>query len=133
MKQQLSVFVVRWLLNSFGLWLAIKIFGTGISDDQLTAGFWGFLLAGFIFSVVNSVLRPVVIILSLPAILLTLGLFTLVVNGFMVWLSLKLAPGIQMTFLYSILTGMLLSLINYIVSSVFELHASSGHTHKKEI
>ncbi|HEY0965309.1 MAG TPA: phage holin family protein [Candidatus Saccharimonadales bacterium] len=133
MKQQLSVFIIRWLLNSFGLWLAIVIFGTGISDGELTAGFWGFLLAGFIFSVVNSVLRPVVIILSLPAILLTLGLFTLVVNGFMVWLSLKLAPGIQMTFLYSILTGMLLSLINYIVSSVFELHASSGHTHKKEI
>jgi putative membrane protein len=133
MKQQLTVFVIRWLLNSFGLWLAILICGTGISDAELTTGFWGFLLAGFIFSVVNSILRPVIIILSLPAILLTLGLFTLVVNGFMVWLSLKLAPGIQMTFFHSILTGMLLSLINYIVSSVFELHAPIVHTHRKEI
>lgn len=133
MKQQVSVFVIRWLLNSFGLWLAITIFGTGISDAELTAGFGGFLLAGFIFSVVNSVLRPIVIILSLPAILLTLGLFTIVVNGFMVWISLALAPGIHMTFFYSILTGMLLSLINYIVSSVFELQTPKRHAQKEEI
>lgn len=132
MRRQLNVFIIRWLLNSFGLWLAITIFGTGLSDSEITAGFWGFLLAGFIFSVVNTVLRPIIVILSLPAILLTLGLFTIIVNGFMVWLSLQLAPGIQMTFLYSILTGMLLSLINYIVSSVFELNALPEHAHNKE-
>ncbi len=131
MKRQFYVFFIRWMLNSFGLWLTIVIFGTGISDEQLTAGFLGFLLAGLIFSIVNAVLRPVVIILSLPAILITLGLFTFVVNGFLVWLSLKLAPGIQMTFLYSILTGMILSLINYVVSSVFELQTEYAYKKKE--
>ena len=52
---------------------------------------------------------------------LTLGLFILVVNGFMVWLALKLAPGLHLTFVSSIFAGMLLSLINYIVSSSQEL------------
>lgn len=80
-----------------------------------------FLVAGLIFSIVNSIIKPIVVILSLPAILLTLGLFTFVVNGTMVYLSLLMTPGLSMTFLNSILTGMVLSLVNYIVSSALEL------------
>ena len=125
MKRQFAVFIIRWLLNSFGLWVAIKLFGTGYDEELLTIGFWGFLIAGLIFSVINSILRPLIVILSLPAILLTLGLFTFVVNGFMVWLSLKLAPGIQMTFFNSIITGMVISLINYVMSSMFELQGEA--------
>jgi putative membrane protein len=125
MKRQLTIFMIRWLLNTFGLWVAIKVFGTGYTDELLTAGFGGFLLAGLIFSIINSVLRPIIIILSLPAILLSLGLFTFVVNGFMVWISLMLAPGIQMTFWYSVITGMVLSLINYIMSSIFDIRYES--------
>lgn len=121
MKRQFTVFVIRWILNSFGLWIAVKIFGTGYSDAQINASIGAFLLAGLIFSVVNGVLRPIVIILALPAILVTLGLFTIIVNGLMVYVSLKLAPGIQMTFWHSVLTGLVLSLVNYVVSSALEL------------
>lgn len=121
MKRQFAVFVLRWLLNSFGIWLAIELFGTGYNKDLMTASFAGFLFAGLIFSIVNSILRPITIILSLPAILLTLGLFTFVVNGLMVYISLKFAPGIQMTFFHSIITGIVLSLINYVMSSLLEL------------
>lgn len=121
MKQQFFVFVLRWILNSFGLWIAVRIFGTGYANVGLAAGAGSFLIAGLIFSVVNSILRPIVIILSLPAILVTLGLFTIVVNGFMVYISLRLAPGLSMTFWHSILTGVVLSLVNYIVSSALEL------------
>lgn len=113
--------MVRWLLNSFGLWVAVRLLGTGYSDAEVNANLMAFLLAGLIFSLVNAVLRPIVIILSLPAILLTLGLFIVVVNGIMVYISLKIAPGLQMSFWNSILTGIILSLINYIVSSVFEI------------
>lgn len=121
MKKQFSLFVLRWILNSASLWLFVRTFGTGYSDSDLTAGLWLFLLAGLLFSVINAVLRPIVIILSLPAILLTLGLFTIVVNGFMVYVSLLLAPGLHMTFGYSVLTGMFLSLVNYIVSSALDM------------
>ena len=121
MKKQFAVFLLRWLLNSFGLWVAVRLFGTGYQPSEIDAGLSVFLLAGLIFSLINSLLRPIVIILSLPAILLTLGLFTFVVNGFMVYISLMLAPGLKMTFLFSIITGIVLSLINYIVSSTLEL------------
>ncbi len=121
MQRQFVIFLIRWLLNSFGLWVAVRLLGTGYSDVQINENVWAFLLAGLIFSIVNAILRPIVIILSLPAILLTLGLFILIVNGIMVYISLRLAPGLQMSFFNSILTGMILSLINYIVSSVFEM------------
>src|SRR5690606_35080020 len=119
-RTQFSVFLLRWVLNSLSLWIFVSLFGTGYSSGQAATGVWAFLLVGLIFSIVNAVLRPIVIILSLPAILLTLGLFTLVVNGLMVYISFKLAPGLQMTFWYSFLTGIVLSLINYIVTSAVE-------------
>lgn len=127
MKRQLAVFIVRWILNSFGLWVAVRIFGTGYSDAQLSEGITVFLVAGLIFSIINAILRPAVIILALPAILLTLGLFTIVVNGLMVYISLQLTPGLHMTFLHSVLTGLVLSLVNYIVSSALEFeYARAG-------
>jgi len=119
MKRQFSTFMVRWLLNSFGLWMAFRILGTGYEGVAFHAGVLGFLAAGLLFSIVNSVLKPIIVILSMPAILLSLGFFMLIVNGLMVYISLKLAPaGLSMTFFNSILTGILLSLINYIVSTM---------------
>ena len=131
MRKQFSVFLLRWLLNSFGLWIAVHLLGSGIKNDHITAGLFGYLLAGLIFSVVNSVLRPIVVIFSLPAILLTLGLFTFVVNGAMVYVSLLIAPGLKMSFMYSILTGIILSLVNYIVSSALELRSETAQKEYK--
>jgi len=121
MKRQILVFVARWILNSIGLWIAVRLLGTGIDNVEVTVGVSGFLLAGFIFSVINSIFKPLAVILSLPAILLSLGLFVIVVNGALVYISLALAPGISMSFFHSILTGIILSLINYIVTAAVEI------------
>lgn len=129
MKQQFSVFLVRWALNSFGLWVAVRLLGTGYDNVEVTAGFWGFVLAGLIFSLMNSFFKPLAVIISLPAILLTLGLFVIVVNGTLVYLSLLLAPDISMSFFNSILTGIILSLVNYIVSAGVEVRRSQSGAH----
>ena len=121
MRQQFFVFLVRWVLSALGLWLAVRLLGTGYTNVDVTAGFGGFIIAGLIFSIANSLLKPVLMIVSLPAILLTLGLFTLVVNGVLVYISLAVAPGISMSFGNSIVTGIILSLINYIVSVAIEI------------
>jgi len=130
MKQQFSVFLVRWALNSFGLWVAVRLLGTGYDNVEVTAGFWGFVLAGLIFSLMNSFFKPLAVIISLPAILLTLGLFVIVVNGTLVYLSLLLAPDISMSFFNSILTGIILSLVNYIVSAAVEIRRSQSGAHQ---
>lgn len=124
MKQQFAVFLVRWALNAIGLWIAVRLLGTGYDNVEVTAGFWGFILAGLIFSLVNSIFKPLAVVLSLPAILLTLGLFVIIVNGAMVYFSLLIAPGISMSFGNSILAGIILSLVNYIVSATVEINRS---------
>lgn len=127
MSKNFSVFIVRWVLNSLGLWVAVQLFGTGYNNVEVSAGIFGFLFAGLVFSIVNSILKPFIVILSLPAILLTLGLFMLVVNGLMVYVSLKLTPGIEMSFINSILAGMVLSLVNYIVSAASVVQSDNAH------
>ena len=126
MKQQFLVFIIRWVQSSFGLWIAVRLLGSGYENVEITAGISGYLIAGFIFSIVNSVLKPLAVILSLPAILLSLGLFMLVVNGALVYLSILLSPGIEMSFFNSILTGIILSLINYIVSAAVEIRGGKS-------
>jgi len=126
MKEQILVFIVRWVLSSFGLWIAVRLLGTGYENVEVTAGIGGFLFAGFVFSIVNSILKPLAVILSLPAILLSLGLFMLVVNGALVYVSILLSPGISMSFFNSILTGIILSLINYIVSAAVEIRGGKS-------
>jgi len=128
MKAQFLVFLLRWALTTLGLWVAIRLLGTGYDNIDVTAGTWGFLLAGLIFSVINSLFKPLLVIVSLPAILLTLGLFTIVVNGVIVYISLALAPGVAMSFGNSIITGIILSLVNYIVSAAVEIRSETSRS-----
>lgn len=121
MGKQFLFFLVRWLFNSLGLWIAARIFsGNGITYDE-SQGVALFLGAGFALSVVNVILKPIVVVLSLPAILLTLGLFTLIVNGLMVYLAGKLVPGLEITFWTAVLAGMIISLINYVLTNILDL------------
>lgn len=120
--------VVRWLVNSLGLFIAIAMIGRieHLSEQTAPNSIGLVLIAGLVFSIVNSLLRPIAIIVSLPAIVLTLGLFTFVVNGFIVWFSLLLVPGISLSFWNSILAGIILGIINYIISSLIEFRASTA-------
>ncbi len=120
MKRQFTLFLVRWVINSLALWIAVRILSTG-DFASTSAGIATFLFAGFVFSIVNALLRPLIIILALPAILLTLGLFMLVVNGVIVYIALKLTPSIHMPFFPgAILTGIVVSLTNYVLSGIIE-------------
>lgn len=121
MKKQTLLFVLRWVLNALVLWVVIKVLGTGYDDKFVTSGLWSFFWAGFIFSVFNSLVKPWLFVVSFPMIILTLGLFTLILNGILVYVSMKIVPGVPLSFGNSILAGILLSLVNYIVSVLFEV------------
>ena len=124
MKRQFALFVLRWILNTIGIWVAVRLLGVSPTSPDTTAMVSTFVIAGLIFSIVNSVLKPIITILALPAILLTLGLFTLVVNGLMVYISLALAPNLSISFGDAIIAGIVLSLVNYIVSSALDLRSA---------
>lgn len=119
MRKQLAVFVLRWAVTSVGIWLAIQLFHGIVPGHEPNV--WSYIGAGLAFSIVNSLLKPIVTILSLPAILLTLGLFIIVVNGLMVYIALLLVPSLKLSFMEAILTGLILSFINYVLSGLLEL------------
>ena len=77
-----------WLSNVFALFVAAVVL-PGVGYD----GRVGVLLvAGLVFGVVNAVVRPVVVLLTLPAVILTLGLALLLVNALMLWLTDVIVP-----------------------------------------
>lgn len=76
-------FLVRLVINAIALWIAIRLV-PGITYEGDVVGLLGLAL---IFGIVNAVIRPLISILTCPLIVLTLGLFTLVINGLMLWLA----------------------------------------------
>lgn len=119
MRKQLAIFTLRLVINAFGLWVAARLLAGHIADDGATA--ISFLVAAFLLAIANSLLRPIIVVLSLPAILLTLGLFMLIVNGFMVYIALNLVPSISVSFPSAILAAIIIGLINYLISGIIEL------------
>lgn len=120
MKKQFLIFIIRWILCSFALWISIRIVGTNwvsTSGDNYTV----FLLAGFLLSVLNSFLMPLLVIISIPALIISFGLFALILNGFMVWMAVNMTPGLEISFWKAVFAGIVVSLVNYILKSVLEL------------
>ena len=115
-------FLVRWFVCSLGLWIAAGLLSSHI-NFQGGSRFGVVLFSGLILAIVNAVIRPVVIILSLPAIFFTLGLFMVVINGFTVWLvSWLYSPLHVSNFWGAVLAGVIIGLVNYLVTAVLEMH-----------
>ena len=110
-------FVMRWFLCSLGLWIAVQLFGYD-TLNSVPMSVATFLLAGLIFSAINAIIKPAITLLSLPFVLVTMGLFTIVINGFMVWLTIALSPNIHMSFGWAIISSLILSLINYLLNNL---------------
>lgn len=112
-------FLVRWLVCSLGLWIAAGILSTGITYQSRI---WVIVISGLVLALVNAVLRPIIIILSLPAILFSLGLFMIVINGFTVFLASKLYTPLHVTdFWAAMLAGIIIGLVNYLVTAILEI------------
>lgn len=111
-------FLVRWVASGLGLWLAADIFSSHIS---LTGSFGAIIGAGFVLAVLNTLIKPLLIILSLPAIILTLGLFMFIVNGLTVYLASQLyAPLHVSSFWAAVFAGIIVGLVNYLVTALLE-------------
>jgi len=85
-------FLFRLLITALGLWAAAKIV-PGVQID----GWGNLLIAALLLGIVNAVIRPVILILTLPLTVLTLGLFILVVNGISLAVVAWLMPGFTLS------------------------------------
>jgi len=105
-------FLIRAALVALGLWLATA-WVKGVSIDTPST----LILAGILLGVVNSIIRPIAILLTLPMTILTLGLFLLVINAGMVALVAWMLPGMHVTsFGAAFWTSILVSLVSFVGS-----------------
>lgn len=79
----MTKFILRWVINAIALYLAVLI----LPGIDLRSGFVSIIWLALIFGLVNALFRPLIQFLTCPLIMLTLGLFTLVINTFLFWLT----------------------------------------------
>lgn len=99
----LAKLLVRAIFGALGLWVASKLVA-GVTFDSLTA----LIIAACVLGVVNAIVRPVIVVLTLPLTIVTLGLFLLIVNAAMIWLTSVLVPGFH---LHGVIAGVLAAII----------------------
>ncbi|MDQ3159158.1 MAG: phage holin family protein [bacterium] len=122
METVIGRFIVRWLVSISGLALA-QVFSDAFNiglinfDERVTV----LIGAGFVLALVNSIIKPVLVVFSLSAVFFTLGLFMLVINSFTVWLAAWLYdPFVVEGISSALLAALTVSLVNYMVSAILE-------------
>jgi putative membrane protein len=107
-------FLLRVAVNAAAILLAAHLVG-GIEVD----GFASALLAGLVLGVINAVVRPVLLVLTLPITLVTLGLFLLVLNGVCLWLAAAVVPGFHVRgFWAAVLGALCVSAVSWVATAL---------------
>jgi putative membrane protein len=112
--------LLHWLFNAIALWVAAYL----LPGLDFTGSFLQLILVAAVFGIVNSLLRPLLTVLTCPLIVLTLGLFTLVINALMLlvtgWLSARWDLGFTVAgFWPAFWGGLVVGLVSLILSLAF--------------
>lgn len=108
------MWLLRWLLNTLVL-LLVSYIVPGIEF----ASFWSALITSLVFGLINALVRPLIILLTLPVNILTLGIFTLIINACMLMLASSIVKGFQVAnftaaFWGALVYWIIVTIINYI-------------------
>lgn len=107
-------FLIKWLVNA----LAIGITAYLLPGVRVS-GVFAALVAALVLGLVNIFIRPLLLLLTLPLNILTLGLFTLVINALLIMLVAALVPGFSVRgFWWAVLFGLVLAVVNYVLNVI---------------
>ena len=117
---RMKPFLIRWFCTTIAVAVAAKV--THINYDG-----WGSLVCVALFlGIINAFIRPVLLLLSLPFILVTLGFFILVINALMLWLASSVVHGFPVEgFGQAFFAAIIVSLVSWVLSAFFK--DSEGH------
>ena len=108
--------VFAWLSNVVALFVATWITPADYGDD-----FWVLLVAALVFTIVNVFIRPIVILLALPAVILTLGLALILINTLMLYLTDWIVPSFETgSFWATLAAAVIVSIVNLILNLVLK-------------
>ena len=108
-------FLLQWLVS--GLAIIITAY---LLPGVAVAGFFAALVTALVIGLINAVIRPILILLTLPLNILTLGLFTLVINALLIMLAAACVPGFTVRgFWWALLFGIVLAIVYWTATNVF--------------
>lgn len=108
--------LLRWVINAGTLLLLAKYL-PGITVN----GWYAALIAALVLGLINAVIRPVFIFLTLPISILTLGLFTLVINGLMFWFASSVVKGFAVSgFMPAFYGALIMTVVGWFVGSILK-------------
>jgi len=120
----MTKFILRWAINAIALYLAVLILPGRI---DLRSGLVSIIWLALIFGFVNALFRPLISILTCPLIILTLGLFTLVINTFLFWLTSVIGQSFGIALIISdpvwwnaFLGGLVVSIISVVMTLILK-------------
>ena len=117
-KEIVMNFILRWIGYALAVMLVANII-PGIS----VSGFCGALIAAIILGLANTFIKPILMFISLPLNFLTLGLFSLVINAFLLWLAAYFTSGLEVNGFWSALFGaLILSIVIGLVDGFTKKH-----------
>lgn len=106
--------LIGWILNALAL-LTVAYFVPGIH----VAGFMAALIAALVIGFANMLIKPILVLLTLPVTIITLGLFIFVINGLLFWAVGHLLQGFSVdTFMAGIIGALVYSLISWLLSAI---------------
>jgi len=110
-------FLLFWALNTLVLWVASQIFSS-VRFDSVQA----LIVSGLVFGLINATLKPIMVIVTLPITLLTLGLFLLVINALILMLTAWLVPGFHLAgFGNALLVAIFISVFSFVLNVMLGL------------
>ena len=116
-------FVIRVVVNAAALWVAARLV-SGLA----VAGVPQLLLAALVLGLINAVVRPILVVLTLPLTLVTLGLFLFVLNAFCLWLTSRLVPGFEVqSFGAALLGALVISVVSWLLTAFL---SDTGRWHR---
>ncbi|HKI58602.1 MAG TPA: phage holin family protein [Trueperaceae bacterium] len=108
--------LIRWALNAVALWLTVQLHvGLGITPPT----FGALLIAALVLGLVNAIVRPLMVVLTLPFTVMTFGLFLLVVNALAIGVVAALTPLTVSGFWGAVFGALVLSVISALLSRLF--------------
>ena len=107
-------FLVRWIVGAAGLWVAASL----VSGIEFS-GMGSLVIAALVLGILNAVVRPILILLTLPVTVVTLGLFLFVINAGLLKLTSALVTGFQVQGFWAAVFGALVMGLTSLVLNVF--------------
>lgn len=105
--------ILRWVINALAL-LAVAYLYSGVKVDTFT----GAMIAALVLGLVNAILRPILVILTLPVTILTLGLFLFVINALLFWFVAEVVTGFSVAGFWAAMFGSILYSIITLLTSM---------------